>query len=368
MDRLWWELPGPKHFISQIVEDLRDGENVVTCLPEHAPKGLFDAVKLALGRDSGGFWHEVHVEDGQADPVDVLLKRFVREQKADAIWNAKTLSQNESFSGRFIMLDVLSASAWPAWKEFLEEYAHACRSQLILDRTLFLVLLAGELALDPPKEDVCLSHREWQGIVDRLDMLLFTSTIFRKRRMSALQKEVATSVIANIALWDPMVAQRLAYESIERILNPQPVLQQIAKERNWCETGLTTSPSWCTGTRDLFNGQKKIHSACLAFDDKHQEIRRRIWRGQVGVMLPFVEEKRQDFLTELGAILSVPYESPDRVIANRLDLEIGHIASQIGSNRNVPRETRQLVYRLRDIRNSLAHLEPLPHEELADIY
>jgi len=367
MNRLWWQLPGPQRFVSQITRALREGKNVIITLPEFAPTGLGTAIHEALGDGTAWFWHTLNIREADdIMPAQILCSRLVPEISPDAILNAHTLSKEESFAGKIIWLAEMTPSTWPAWKEFIVDYAHACRARSLLDRTLFCVPLIGELALYPPRvDDVCLSHYRWEGVIDSLDMLLFTSNFFQNRQMPSLQKRMAIAVVTNLALWDPVVSERLAHEDIEQILHPLPILQEIATDRRWSPPDLEASSwSWHKGIVETMEGSKKIHSAALAEHDAAREIERRIWSAEVGVMLPFVEEKRQEILAQFAGILKVPITTRFGEIINDLhDLEIGHIESQLINNKiTVNSATLRLVQRLREIRNCLSHLEPLSLE------
>jgi hypothetical protein len=119
---------------------------------------------------------------------------------------------------------------------------------------------------------------------------------------------------------------------------------------------------------DVIEGEENIHSASLALKDFKGTIARRIWSAEVGVILPFVEERRQEILTHLAGVLRVPFTTRfGEVISDVRDLEIGHIESQlINSGITVHPNVRRLVRRLREIRNCLSHLEPLSLELLLD--
>ncbi|MDY6939946.1 MAG: hypothetical protein SWY16_20115 [Cyanobacteriota bacterium] len=364
MDRFWWQIPGPNRFISEIVQDLADGKNVILCLPEHMPDGLSRAIRSELGEDWDWRTLSLRQEDG-TEPVHLLFNRFVREISPTEIRNTRILVKHEDFAGKIIWLDDLTPNVWSAWKKFISDYEQPCRSVSKLERTVFCVPLSGDLALDPPSEDVCVSHQSWQGTIDRLDILLFTAHLFQGKQLSDLQKQVAISVTANLALWDPKVSERFAYENLENILSPIPILQDIAKKREWTDEIIPSESLWHKGMKDILDGEDKIHSAALAFTNFHREIDRRIWSAQVGVMLPFVEERRQELLESLKGKLEVPFQTDFGVIWDWRDLEIGHIEYQISSNGAiVNRETQKLVRRLKEIRNSLSHLEPIPPEIL----
>jgi hypothetical protein len=112
--------------------------------------------------------------------------------------------------------------------------------------------------------------------------------------------------------------------------------------------------------KDVIDGVEKEHSALLAIRHDTRALQRRIWSAEVGVMLPFVEERRQDILSRFAGVLRVPFTTPfGAEITNIHDLEISHIENQLSNNPAVSSNIRQLIRQLRKIRNALSHLEPL---------
>ena len=358
MHTFWWQLPGPQQFLSGVVNDLRDGKNVVLCLPEHPPEGFQAALNRALSDTDGWLWNRFTVDpNGKDSPAAQLFARFVPDASPETIFSARTLIREPSFTEHLIWLDGLTPSTWRVWKDFLEGYTHLLRSVPQFRPSLFVVPLIGDLI--PPAEDVCLSVQYWRGCVRYFDMLLFASGLLGAKHLPDLHRQLAVSATANVALWDPAVAVRLAAEDIKTILAPQPVLREIAIERGW-EMGVT-SLAWYKGTSDSMDGRDRIHSAILAADGN--EIGRRIWRAQVSVLFPYIEECRQDILGRLGKVLRVPYQTPFGTITNIYDLEIGHIDNQIKTGGiSAPPELCGMISRLREIRNALAHSETLDSE------
>lgn len=366
MDIRWWQLPGPSRFVAWVVQTLRDGSNVVLCLPEHTPDGLARAIRSALGDSDVWAWHTLQVSGPlQASPLQFLWSRFASGTLAATPRRVGALVDCQAFVGKVIWLSGVTNRTWPAWKAFLTEYEHACRSRSLLERTLFCVPLSGTLALDPPNDEVCLAHRDWRGVVDRLDMLLYTSSIFPSRRISPLQRQIAIAVVSSLALWDPVVSERLVREDLKYVLEPTPLLRELARERGWSAADCAPR-GWQRGVIDRVDGREVIHSALLALANQENQLERRIWSAQVGVMFPFIEEKRQELLTLLGHLLTVPFKTRfGEVIDNPRDLELGHIESQIAEhNLPVAANIRQLVKQLRTIRNRLSHLEPLTSDLL----
>lgn len=370
MHSLFWQLGGPSRFVERVADELREGKNVVICLPEHTPRGLAGAVREVMGDGCGCPWHVMSL-DGESSsyPAQWLAGRVVSNIPASTVLNASVLANDDAFAGRVIWLQDVGMKDWPAWQDFLAEYSHACRAKSLIERTILCVAVAGRAATCPPAEDICLACHTWRGVVDSLDMVLYCSNLLRDRNLPIIRKRVLIAVVAGLALWDPAVAEELASAEINAVLEPGAILNDIGCRRGWTpEVTLDGQEGWCLGLTDTIDGEEKTHSAALSFRDPSDEIRRRIWSAEVGVLFPYVEEQRQAILRRLAGLLRVPFETRfGEIITDWRDLEIGHIESQIATNGiPVARETRRMLRQLREIRNCLAHQEVVPKDLLLD--
>jgi hypothetical protein len=200
-------------------------------MPEHSTDGLRAAVKEVVS--DGDQWH-VHTVNVDGDvPEDILFSQFAPSLPANTIRNAATLIQQEAFAGLIVWLDGVTQRTWPRWKEFLRDYEHVCRSVPMLHRTMFCVPIVGPAALDSLGSEVCLAELRYSGMIDGWDMLLYSAHLLREARLRPLEKRLAVSVAASLALWDPIVCERLAEVGIAELMSPEPVLRDIAKERGW---------------------------------------------------------------------------------------------------------------------------------------
>jgi hypothetical protein len=186
-----------------------------------------------------------------------------------------------------------------------------------------------------------------------------------------LQRQVAISVVASIALFDPEVVDRLADEHLSRIFAPSPILNTMAKERGWYPAELRRGELfWQLGQIDTINGRQLVHSAVWAALAQHANVDHRVWIGQVGVLLPFVEEQRRELLQEIRTLWPALSELPDgrgSTVKDLYDLEIGHLFA-IRNKLRLKLRSEQVnsIRPLRDIRNRLAHLEVVPCQLLED--
>lgn len=359
-------MPGPSRFLSEVVEDIRDGRNVILRFPKHAPKGFQFRLKGELEDSDGWRWKYLRASQEESlPPVDLLFQVLVPDYPADNLRSVKTLARQPSFQGRVIWVEDFSATSWATWREFLEEYAQACDALSVLERTLFVVFLSGEQSIDPPREGPRLSHRNWREVAGYIDSSLFAAFLVYQKDWEITRKRIAAATIAHVALWDSELARELSNERIDKIISPLAFLESFATQRGWSNQSKHDKEElWCHGIFDRFDGVDKFHSAYLAISNGKEDLKRRIWSGQVVVLMPLVEEKRQEILVDLKDYLKVPFRTRfGEVITNILDLEIGHIESQItGFNSKVDPKTQEKVRRLRRIRNHLSHLETVPKD------
>jgi hypothetical protein len=360
MENLWWQLPGPSSFLDLVEQDLREGKSVLLALPEHPPEGLREALAGRVRPSELWGWRVLDLTEEAKpgeQPVAVLHRRFPPLEEAPAPCTVRSLVGSACLRGLVIWVAGMDAASWSRWRPFLEQYEHACRAVAEMDRALFCIPVVGALVQTLPTEGVALTTRRWEGVIERLDMALFVTHLTKGRYCHPLHRRVAVSVTVEVALTDPLLARELANADLPSVLDPLPVLTELAGRRGWTAEQVRR-PQWHVGMVDQFEGSRVVHSAAVALQGQRDEIDRRIWRGQIGVLFPFIEEQRLRLLNELRRYLSVPLETPLGRITDLRDLELGHLISQLQGAR-VPGESWRLLRCLKGMRDSLAHLEPV---------
>lgn len=359
----WWELPGPGRFVADITSDLSAGVNVILGLPAYTPDGLRGAVRRALRSNEGIRFEQLRLEGEDAQkPIPVLFTRFLPDADSMVPRTAFALATSPLFGSQVVWVEGMASSMWPAWRDFIEEYHRACHALGGTCYASFCILLEGELAgQEAMVRSPSLRVIRWSGAANALDALLYASERIQDNSLTPLQRQVATHVIANLALWDPAVADRLVCEPLHRILTPCPILNEIARERGWQDVSCD-GHSWECGTADWFDNATREHSAALVHCGLMDRILARVWRGEVAVLFPFIEERRQDLLGHLAGEMRLPYEKsrgPHRAptqITTPQRLEISDISHQLaGQGRRRDTEIGRLVWQLATLRNRLAH-------------
>jgi hypothetical protein len=354
MDRLWWQLPGPSRYLDRVERDVCGGCNVLLPLPRGAVADLAEAVADRVHRHALLSWRTLRLSDADAaaPPARLLQEHFAPPDGPAPPADARRLARSPDFAGLVVWVEGMTAAAWPAWQKFLLEYEGACR--LPGEHGLLCVPLVGDAAAAEPAGELRLTVRPWRGQVDRLDMALFLAHLLHETRLPALHRRLAVAVGVELAGTDQELARALAAEGTRWFVEPRPALERAARARGW---EAATPLEWRDGLCDDFEGAAYVHSAALAARGDWPEAARRVWLGQVGVLFGFLEQQRARLIEELRPWLK-PMTSSYGQRREVRDLEFGHLHFQVNGTR-APREARLRVERLKDMRDALAHLEPV---------
>ncbi|HEV2147621.1 MAG TPA: hypothetical protein VGR37_09490 [Longimicrobiaceae bacterium] len=335
--------------------------SLVLRLPEHTPNGVDGEIRRLVDLD----WRRFVVpRDLPGEPAAALLEYFDPDLPPEAPRTCRTLVESSRFRGHGVMIETTSPEAAGDWCGFLIEYDERVRAVAPFARSRICLLLRGAAARETLAGGVALGVRSWDGVVGETDMVLWASYLLRDRGEGPIPRRVMASVIARLALWDPELALRLADEPNERVLAPEPILAEVARERGWSQgMDVCDTARWCSGALCEIEGQKRIHSAALAPLGCGEEVGHRVWAGQVGVLFPFVEERRRSLIDALGDRLIVPYRPHPAAeeIRDRRDLELSHVLRQVRQRpTGLPSWMMEALSVLVDIRNRIAHFETVP--------
>jgi hypothetical protein len=108
-----------------------------------------------------------------------------------------------------------------------------------------------------------------------------------------------------------------------------------------------------------------VHSAALAALDEVAAVKLQVWRGEIAVLFPAIEEKRVALLPTLRTFLQAPIETPLGRVETVEDLEIGQIWHQVRPSK-LGAATKTIVMGLSNMRRAIAHVEPVDPVDLAN--
>ena len=348
-----WDLPGARRFVDSTCDLIRGGNNVVIRFPGIVPEGFDDAVSATLGNTL----RVGHLQVTRA-PLEDLARSYA--ENPDQIRRLADLCDDRGFRGRLLLLHGLDGTTWPAWREFLGNYAQASRSRSLLGRSLFLVKLAGYPHAEPPRTEVGLACFDWKEVLDEIDLLLFASEHLRQRIKEPLLRSLLATTVARVAAWDFETAAALVAEDDRTIMDPLDFLSGLARDRGWTSE---TPLDWHLGTA---SHTAVPHPARAALDNPPTELYRRLWSAQLAVLLPWVEARRHELVA--GNLFKVKRQM--RMDGNGqgdpFALELGELF-RLFARRGGDRRIRTTVKRLRDVRNELAHRQHVTYSAIVDL-
>ncbi|MBN2465964.1 hypothetical protein JXD38_10130 [candidate division WOR-3 bacterium] len=335
--------------------DLREGRSLVLLTPDVIPLGLWDEIR----RRAEGFCHWMQLEPGDRDPVDAISAGFGGSLPPTGV---NDLYDAEGFCGKLFVVDRLPEDRWPLWRDFLLRFSVISRARSELNRSAFLVRLSTERLEPALADDVLLGARKLDGQVTAADAYVYSYQLHSTDGRDRLVRDLKVALCTELALWDLALCRRLSELTLDELARPQSVLQDYAKNIGWAALGRDVEDCdlWKIGAAQDYEGRRMTHSAYLTVCGENEEIERRVWKAELKVLFPFVEEQRQRIIRSFGHHLRLPYllESGGSV-DEPLELEIAHLRAQLGNNPDIRLPVRRAVSCLADVRNDLAHLRPV---------
>lgn len=362
MWRYWWSLPGPNGFVTEVVANLRAGRHAVVLLPRHAPPELAVAVAAGVAQDAGWVWSRVPVAaDGGAAAIGrALLGGVTTTPLAELV-------AHPTLRGRILWLDVPDATDWAEWRAFAAAFAAATEPLAVIDRPLLLLCVTGLAPADWPDPGRTLGVCPWYERLDDLDMQQWASYLLRPLALTPVERRLRRELLVALAGFDPLCAHWLSTGTLEELLAPHTLLSAFAARRGWLEAAPAPG-DWAAGACDRINGQDLVHLAALCTaTDYAAQGEERLWRAQVTVFFPLIEQLRKRLVARYGKYLRLPHTLPDgREIHQPEDLEIGPLNFLLG-NAPISWSRSELLTRLSALRNALAHLTPMGARELREL-
>lgn len=221
------------------------------------------------------------------------------------------------------------------WTEFAARYA-SLRLKEGTGLSLFVLAQA-----EPPPEMRMLS---WMGRIRRADASLWADIHALEDRPEPLG-DLIHAISVEMMGWRLDLAERFMRVTPEDALAPF----------GWL--GRRNEPDF-PGQID-FNGHAFACPLHLLRQGDKRILRNRLWRAHLTTIFPWIEEQRQDLLSQYGNELYVPELHREKFgIHEVAELEISEIARQLRRLAILPREAQTACDAMGGIRKDLAHRKP----------
>jgi hypothetical protein len=281
------------------------------------------------------------------------------------------IAQAPKLRGNLLWMDVHDDVDARAISTFIKSFSASAARLNERDRPVLVSVLRLAQIHPLPLSETALTVRWWWGRVGPLDTQVLVDDAMPPGRVIA-----DLEVVAEIAAFDLNLARELAVRysgEVRRDLaaalpDQAPSAMDIATEA-LAQASATEPPSdlitaWDRGCVDWWGDGPVLHAGCIR--DNDGALAKRVWRGQVAAVLPFVELKRQAlayWAWQRRHQLQDGWEQRDI-----MSLEAGQLVELL--RRHEPLRAKRAVWdmakALKKARNDLAHLTPLERSWLAD--
>lgn len=352
-----WQCPGPNRMLSSIQEKIEDKHSLFLLIPPLSPDGVKDSVSTLLSRSG---WTFGELQDKDSSPARQVYEAARLDEDLERELQPSDLLDREAFSGRVFWCEPTDEDAVFRWITFLDTYALARRANPEADGPIFIVALCRELSYPPPSRKVgFIEVIDVVSCVSQTDLLMLAyHQVGTTGTGDPLAAQVHAQVAASLAVWDIKLLHRLLDLPLDQLFDPLSSLRDYAIELGW---SASTSINQQSGTLKAIANKNELHSAILALTDPNKIIESRVWAGQAAILLPVIERRRIELIERHRPVLSsaLPFKGEFDTVDHVFDLEIGHVCHLLNKLQGSRTSAALRAFRLKKLRNKLAHLEPL---------
>ena len=335
MERIWWDnIPNAAHYVREISDAVHEERSMVLILPPETPwrAALAQIVEEKLADIPDRSLRRISSPEGA--PGEYLLRRYCKKERQLAYRgttsHAEFLAKEEEsvLHAAILWLEIERPEEALAWVDFISAYQGFAHKEA--PRPSFILVLSEEC-------DKCRGRRgiQYDSLAEKITefdryafAILAASDAVGQRHLKVYLANLAATVCGD----DIELSAACSRRGVDFLRDPQGVLRQIAE----------------TGQR----------SDGTAFDigEIGEDISRLIWRTQVKLVFPIIEDRRQHYVEELRAQLEARGDVPEEV-------EIGPLCYLAGRHEiQCTQAAFNEIEMLKNARNALAHLSPLPFE------
>jgi len=347
MNGLLWHLAGPRLLLARVGDALTEGRSVVIVSGQSGFQRQV-GVQFAGALLDLGIPTTILPGTNGMTPMDELLvatntvtpkSRSVRDFCERNPRRVFVVNPDDSARGR-------------EWHAFLLEFQHSARQCAPSERATILLTREVSDGEGSQGSEVALSCFCWDEAITRPDVEALAQATIPGALTHGTLRRILARTVAEIALSDLALAVDLCGLSKAELAMPHGALLRLAAAGGWSMENLPPK-IW-------IEGKRHPHPLAVALaNDGRRQIWQLIWEAQAGILLPWVEHYRRRYLPAVARYL--PANNRDGL--PRDEFEVGTIAHFLRTFR--PSDRHLLLFeRLREVRNSMAHCEPLPYDRL----
>jgi len=377
----WWETPIYSNFLESIKDDIWSGKIVLAFLPKHTPPNFISALQSKLELKDKFYFERINLAEcveNLSNPIEsFLFSHFGLDTNMDTYIPKSAsaiFSEVDSGSNKLFVFENLSASMADLFKRFLVDVGHFLTSLPLINRHKILIILdASNFNNLIFTSESGISKILFQGVFDKLNHTIGVRYYYKFE--NGVFTSLIENLIASLSCYDVRLIEKLI-ESDDIIEEFQDCLLNFANEHGWESIkfkrveDLSDSEiweRWSLGLLEIKSDKPIYHSAYLKIHSKEAELNRRIWLSFTEILLPVIEEIRDNILKSDKFDFNPKFQNniTGEIITDKNDLEIGEICFYISRReivlKSIPYAEKakiiEFVNICRSIRNDLSHLK-----------
>ena len=287
----WYLLPGPATFLGSIEDAIRECTSVVAISDPCYDTSWISPLRSRL--DGVYTWIEV------AREADLFLQRISNRPDKLPFAHCREIVAS-GISQNLYFINNPPPPEIPKWIALLSEFAESQKQCDPFDRNVFLLRSEGNVAFP---NHLLITSRNMGDYIREDDLFFFASSLLDRSSVKSLVDEVRVHVCAELSIWDFDLCNYLFDLNIQDLLHPAAQLRSYVRDHLGLED--KDAPAYFAIARSS-SRKSSSHSALLAIDGNDDELQRRVWRGEVQVLFPMIEDQRFRLIKELETHYPAP--------------------------------------------------------------
>ena len=345
---LWWKrLVNSARFLDDIQDELAADKSSLLLFESSIPWQdiMIETIEQKLADAGNGRTFDVLDVSKAKSPGQFLMESYCSKDERKKYWPTthgnpeRFLAQNQvtPLNKRYVCLTGINSNNAEQWTASINEY----RENVDPDREhgVFILIIEGSY--------VAVSNQiiafKYADYVTDYDCMMLCLTLVSELKCSRAEKMYLCEVASNIAHNNVEMAALLVSEKLSLIQEPFKTASQVLAENNIKITNL------------------------------NERVRMAVWEAQIKLVFPKLENFRADLIKKYDAKFRhyLPIKSSNNeTIDKPSELEIGQLYFICNTHRSqkvVDLSEFEMLKKMRNARNTLAHWEALPYEQLTDI-
>ncbi len=340
---LWWNrLVNSVRFLDDVKDILMDGKSVIMNFSDEIP--WLDIMTYTLEQqldfmtDTRSF--EIHdASKIQESPGKYLFERFCSESERKKYWPDKSyeyfLAKNDNtpLHRRILCITGINSGNAVRWQKTVNEYLENRDSE---ERGVFILIVQGASTY----ESGLIGNVRYSDYITDYDCLMLCLTMLSSAKCSSIQKQYISEIAGNIAKNNVETAGILATAGLSLAENPFATASEVLHENN------------------------------ISVDNLYERVTTAVWEAQIKLVFPRLEDFRRELVQKhydkIQKQLPITSSSGERV-EKANEIEIGQLFYICKKDRILDKNEFDLLCKMRDARNLLAHRDILTYAKLTEL-